>query len=82
MEEPKAGPSASQDLLARESAQASTSTALGSETKPIPNGGLRAWLQVLGTFFIFFNTWWAFPSTFSMVGQGPLPLTHLRLGES
>ena len=23
----------------------------------IPNGGLRAWLQVLGVFFIFFNTW-------------------------
>ncbi|KAE8351715.1 major facilitator superfamily domain-containing protein [Aspergillus coremiiformis] len=23
----------------------------------IPNGGLTAWLQVLGTFFIFFNTW-------------------------
>lgn len=23
----------------------------------IPNGGLRAWLQVLGSFFLFFNTW-------------------------
>ena len=23
----------------------------------IPNGGLIAWLQVLGSFFIFFNTW-------------------------
>ena len=23
----------------------------------IPNGGLRAWLQVLGVFFLFFNTW-------------------------
>lgn len=23
----------------------------------VPNGGLKAWLQVLGTFFIFFNTW-------------------------
>lgn len=23
----------------------------------IPNGGLTAWLQVLGAFFIFFNTW-------------------------
>jgi len=23
----------------------------------IPNGGLRAWLQVIGTFFLFFNTW-------------------------
>jgi hypothetical protein len=23
----------------------------------IPNGGIRAWMQVLGSFFIFFNTW-------------------------
>ncbi|GAB7351396.1 hypothetical protein MBLNU459_g2073t1 [Dothideomycetes sp. NU459] len=25
--------------------------------KAIPNGGLRAWLQVLGAFFLFFNSW-------------------------
>ena len=24
----------------------------------IPNGGLKAWLQVLGAFFLFFNTWY------------------------
>jgi hypothetical protein len=24
---------------------------------PPPNGGLTAWLQVLGGFFLFFNTW-------------------------
>jgi hypothetical protein len=23
----------------------------------IPNGGLIAWLQVLGAFFLWFNTW-------------------------
>ena len=23
----------------------------------IPNGGFTAWLQVAGSFFIFFNTW-------------------------
>lgn len=23
-----------------------------------PNGGLRAWLQVVGSFFLFFNTWY------------------------
>lgn len=22
-----------------------------------PNGGLQAWLQVLGSFFLFFNSW-------------------------
>ncbi|EME77224.1 uncharacterized protein MYCFIDRAFT_191418 [Pseudocercospora fijiensis CIRAD86] len=25
--------------------------------KSVPNGGLWAWLQVLGSFFLFFNTW-------------------------
>lgn len=24
---------------------------------PVPDGGIRAWLQVLGAFFLFFNTW-------------------------
>jgi hypothetical protein len=24
----------------------------------IPDGGLVAWLQVLGGFFVIFNTWW------------------------
>jgi hypothetical protein len=24
---------------------------------PPPNGGLTAWLQVAGSFFLFFNTW-------------------------
>jgi len=26
----------------------------------IPNGGLMAWLQVLGAFVLFFNTWYVF----------------------
>ncbi|RMJ28988.1 Major Facilitator Superfamily [Aspergillus sp. HF37] len=29
-----------------------------SDTSSIPNGGLKAWLQVAGTFFVFFNTWY------------------------
>lgn len=28
-----------------------------NNVKSIPNGGLRAWLQVLGAFFLFFNSW-------------------------
>lgn len=28
-----------------------------NDLSKIPNGGLRAWLQVLGSFFLFFNTW-------------------------
>ena len=24
----------------------------------IPNGGLKAWLQVLGSFMVFLNTWY------------------------
>lgn len=29
-----------------------------NDTSSIPNGGFKAWLQVVGTFFIFFNTWY------------------------
>jgi hypothetical protein len=32
-----------------------------SDTSSIPNGGLKAWLQVAGTFFVFFNTWYETP---------------------
>jgi hypothetical protein len=28
-----------------------------SDPGPPPNGGLAAWLQVLGSFFLFFNGW-------------------------
>jgi hypothetical protein len=31
--------------------------AAGPPGGPPPNGGLTAWLQVLGGFFLFFNTW-------------------------
>lgn len=26
----------------------------------IPNGGVVAWLQVVGSFFLFFNSWYGF----------------------
>ena len=28
-----------------------------NDLKTIPNGGLKAWMQVLGAFFLFFNSW-------------------------
>ena len=28
-----------------------------NNVRSIPNGGLKAWLQVVGVFFVFFNTW-------------------------
>ncbi len=31
--------------------------AQASDASSIPNGGLRAWLQVLGSFFLLFNSW-------------------------
>lgn len=35
-----------------------TTPVLEKETKTaIPNGGLLAWLQVLGSFLLFFNSW-------------------------
>lgn len=29
-----------------------------SDLGPPPNGGFHAWLQVAGSFFLFFNSWW------------------------
>ncbi|CAK1357395.1 putative transporter MCH4 [Cercospora beticola] len=54
--------------LAEKSNSASSSSSLEAQTVPIPpaqpaassappNGGLKAWLQVLGSFILFFNTW-------------------------
>ena len=28
-----------------------------NDTDAVPNGGLQAWLQVAGSFFLTFNTW-------------------------
>lgn len=28
-----------------------------NNTSQIPNGGFKAWMQVVGSFFLFFNTW-------------------------
>ena len=30
----------------------------------VPNGGLKAWLQVAGSFFLAFNTWCALQAVF------------------
>lgn len=27
------------------------------DVSPVPDSGIKAWLQVLGAFFLFFNTW-------------------------
>jgi hypothetical protein len=32
-----------------------------NQINEIPNGGLKAWLQVLGSFFLFFNSWFVCP---------------------
>ncbi|KAJ5747706.1 MFS general substrate transporter [Penicillium nucicola] len=34
-----------------------TALSCSAEHEAVPNGGLKAWLQILGSFFIFFNTW-------------------------
>jgi hypothetical protein len=37
---------------------ASDDTVSDEDPGPPPNGGLQAWLQVLGSFFLFFNSWY------------------------
>lgn len=32
--------------------------ALPTPANDPPDGGLKAWLQVVGSFFLFFNTWY------------------------
>jgi hypothetical protein len=37
---------------------AGVKTADGDDPGPPPNGGFQAWLQVAGSFFLFFNCWY------------------------
>src|SRR6201995_4979937 len=37
--------------------EAPANLAKENHTGAVPNGGLRAWLHVLGCFILFFNTW-------------------------
>lgn len=39
------------------SLDASKEASASSSLNTIPNGGLDAWLQVVGSFFLFFNSW-------------------------
>lgn len=42
---------------------------------PIPNGGLKAWLQVVGSFMAFLNTWYSYsrlPSELLLTDAGVL----------
>lgn len=39
-----------------ETSQPLTATSVSGIPTP-PNGGLTAWLQILGGFFVYFNTW-------------------------
>lgn len=37
-----------------------SSATIKLDLKGPPNGGLKAWIQVLGAFFLYFNTWGKF----------------------
>ncbi|KAK5953178.1 hypothetical protein OHC33_005746 [Knufia fluminis] len=45
------------DAEAATSPSSSTEEKAADEPDPPPNGGLLAWMQVLGSFFLFFNCW-------------------------
>jgi hypothetical protein len=65
--ESQASPAASYDAVEKEAPKDITETSSSTpEVKPartIPNGGLQAWLQVVGAFFLYFNTWGECAST-------------------
>jgi hypothetical protein len=60
-EEPAADPDAGDESTA------ATRVHSVNHVDSIPNGGFQAWLQVLGAFFLFFNSWyvWMFQVLFS-----------------
>lgn len=41
-------------------------TAAAPSAANLPNGGLTAWLQVVGAFFLFFNSWYVYASRVSL----------------
>lgn len=43
-----------------------------------PNGGLEAWLQVLGAFFMYFNTWGNSASSIHVSSFPCLAVSHSR----
>lgn len=49
-----------------------TNQAKENELEPPPNGGLVAWMQVVGSFFLFFNCWYVNYQTSHII------LTYLR----
>ncbi|KAE8378992.1 major facilitator superfamily domain-containing protein [Aspergillus bertholletiae] len=44
------------DIPVDETPEAQTKASV-HDTASIPDGGIKAWMQVVGTFFMFFNTW-------------------------
>ena len=42
-----------------------------SSTSEAPNGGLKAWLQVLGAHLLFFNSWYDLPATQNIFSVAP-----------
>jgi hypothetical protein len=51
------------------------SIAAPASNNKIPNGGLVAWLQVLGSFFMFMNSWYYAPHDVPSFIHAPHTLT-------
>jgi hypothetical protein len=53
---------------ASDAEEASPKPPPSKQSNEIPNGGLKAWLQVLGSFLLFLNTWYVcgFPFPFPL----------------
>lgn len=45
------------EMSSKKEAQDAEATPSTSSPPPPPDGGLFAWLQVAGAFFLFFNSW-------------------------
>lgn len=65
-----ASPIAAADAPAINSPEAeSNDKIVSAEAEAAPNGGLKAWTQAIGSFFLFFNSWYAPVESSSLIAE-------------
>ena len=50
-------PVSTPDVFANDLPETGSEKVIAAEAEGPPNGGLNAWSQVVGSFFLFFNSW-------------------------
>ncbi|RMZ41958.1 monocarboxylate permease [Aspergillus flavus] len=53
-----------------------------NDTSSIPDGGIKAWMQVGGTFFVFFNTWQTYYETQQLFSSSSSSISWIGSAQS